>query len=84
MIRSRTRVDYFNLFSQDYLMENTIPPEIKVMMQEAVRYATTGHADPEVLRKIHEEAERIRKKVRGEHGILDIGVPAIREVRDSQ
>jgi hypothetical protein len=60
---------------------NTFPPEVRAMLEEAVRHAATGEGDPEVLRRIHEEANRIREEIRRKHGVLDIGVPAIRELR---
>jgi hypothetical protein len=37
--------------------------------------------DPEVARRIHEKAERIKQEIFQKHGVLDIGVPAIRELR---
>ena len=36
---------------------------------------------PDVSARVHERAERIRKRVFQEHGLVDIGVPAIREFR---
>lgn len=32
-----------------------------------------------MLQKIHEEAEQIRLEVQRKYGLLDIGMPAIRE-----
>lgn len=60
-----------------------IPPDVKAAMEEAVRYALTGKADPATLRRIREEADRVREEVLRKHGVLNIGVPAIRELRDS-
>ena len=40
--------------------------------------------DPEVARRIRERGDRIREQILREHGVLDIGVPAIRELRDSE
>jgi hypothetical protein len=61
-----------------------IPPDVLAAMEEAASYALTGVGDPEALRKIREEAERIRAEVFRKHGALDVGVPAIRELRDSE
>jgi hypothetical protein len=36
---------------------------------------------PEVARRIHEEAAKITARLRQQYGTLDIGVPAIRELR---
>jgi len=35
----------------------------------------------EVARRVHEEAEKITARLRQQYGTLDIGVPAIRELR---
>jgi hypothetical protein len=34
------------------------------------------------MRRACERMDRMREEVRNKHGILDIGVPAIRELRD--
>lgn len=60
---------------------NPIPPEIMAEMQEAVRLAMSGVRDPEVMRKACESMDRQREEIRRKHGVLDIGVPAIRELR---
>jgi len=61
---------------------SAFPPEVRAMLEEAIRHARTGQGDPKVLERIHAEAERIREEVYRKHGLLDIGVPAIRELRD--
>ena len=38
--------------------------------------------EPKIARRIHARAKRIRDEVFQKHGLLDIGVPAIREFRD--
>jgi hypothetical protein len=62
---------------------STIPADVMAAMQAAARFAQTGQGDPVVLRRIREEAERITREVFERHGVLDIGVPAIRELRDA-
>jgi hypothetical protein len=37
--------------------------------------------DPDVYRRIRERGERIRQEIFERHGLVDIGVPAIRELR---
>ncbi|MFO0966482.1 MAG: hypothetical protein U0793_12975 [Gemmataceae bacterium] len=61
---------------------SALPPDVKAAMEEAIRHAMTGKGDPQVLQHIRDEAERIRKEVYAKHGTLDIGVPAIRELRN--
>jgi hypothetical protein len=61
---------------------NSIPAEVLTAIQEAARYALTGQADAEVLAQIHAQAEQIRSAVLRTHGLLDVAVQAIRELRD--
>jgi hypothetical protein len=43
--------------------------------------ATGKPLDPAIARKIHEKARQIKERVFQEQGLLDLGVPAIREFR---
>jgi hypothetical protein len=58
-----------------------IPPEILAQMERAVELAISGRKDPEFERALHAEAEKITEELRRKYGTLDIGVPAIRELR---
>jgi DNA-directed RNA polymerase subunit F len=60
-----------------------IPPELMAELQQAAENAAKGISDPEEAKKACEEMDQIREQIRARHGILDIGVPAIRELRDS-
>jgi hypothetical protein len=60
----------------------SIPPEVMAELEEAARRALSGIRDPEAMRRACERMDRMREEVRKKHGILDIGVPAIRELRD--
>jgi hypothetical protein len=59
-----------------------IPAEVMAELEEAARLALSGIRDPEAMRRACERMDRMREEVRKKHGILDIGVPAIRELRD--
>lgn len=61
----------------------TIPAEIMAELQEAADRAAKGIRDPEAMRRARENIDRIREEIFAKHGILDIGLPAIRELRDS-
>jgi hypothetical protein len=61
-----------------------IPPEIMAELEEAARRAADGIRDPEAMRQACERMDRMREEIFRKHGILDIGVPAIRELRDSE
>jgi hypothetical protein len=62
-------------------MTNGISPELKAEMEEASRLATSNVRDPEIMRQACERMDRMREELRRKHGVLDIGVPAIREFR---
>ncbi len=51
--------------------------------EEAViaSFLTGRPLDPEVARRVHERAQSIRDRVFRQHGLVDISVPAIRELR---
>jgi hypothetical protein len=53
-------------------------------MQEAVARAVRGIRDPEAMQKSVERMDRIREEIRQTHGVLDIGVPALRELRGDE
>jgi hypothetical protein len=61
-----------------------LPPEVLTAMEQAARFAATGQGDSEVLGQIHTRAEQIRAEILQKHGLLDIAVPAIRELRDAE
>ena len=61
--------------------DDVFPPEIRAEIEAAVRRAMSGVRDPEAMRRACERMDRIRDEIRQKHGILNIGVPAIRELR---
>ncbi len=62
---------------------DTIPhSEMMAQMQEAADKAAKGVRAPEAMRKAAEDMDRISEEIRKRHGLLDIAVPYIRELRD--
>ncbi len=61
--------------------KSAITPELEAEFQAAVRQAMSSRRDPEAMRKAAERMDRMREETYRLHGLLDIGVPAIREVR---
>lgn len=61
-----------------------IDPEV-LADAEAVIAAITScrRPDPEVVRRIQARSEKTRDRVLREHGLLNIAVPSIRELRDA-
>ena len=61
-----------------------LPPEVLAAMEQAAHFAATGQGDPAVLGQVHTRAGQIRAEVLQKHGLLDIAVPAVRELRDAE
>jgi hypothetical protein len=59
-----------------------IPSDVSADLDRAVEILLTGRRDPEFEQRIHTRAEKISQEVLKRHGVLDIGVPAIRALRD--
>jgi hypothetical protein len=62
--------------------QNGLPQELLAAMKDAALSAMSRIRDPEEMRKACERMDRVREEVKKAHGVLDIGVPAIRELRD--
>ena len=60
---------------------NAFPTEVRAELEAAIRRAMSGTHDAEVMRKACERMDRMREETRRKHGVLDIGVAAIRELR---
>ena len=63
---------------------NLIPAQVMVELQAAADRATNGIRDSERTAKACESMDRLREEIRRQHGVLDIGVPAIRGLRDGE
>ena len=63
---------------------DSIPPQLLAELQQAADRAARGIRDPELMRQAYQSMDRLREEIRQAHGTLDIGVPAIRELRDSE
>ena len=60
----------------------TVPPEVAADGESLIQSITTGKPlDPEIARRIRERAQKITDRVYREHGLVDIAVPSIRELR---
>ena len=59
-----------------------IPPELLAEMHAAAIKAMSPLRDPEAMKKACERMDRMSAEIYKKHGLLNIGVPAIRELRD--
>ena len=63
---------------------NGIPPDIMADVQTVADAVAAGKpVPPDVARRVRERAQAIRDELFHKYGVLDIGVPAIRELRDA-
>jgi hypothetical protein len=60
-----------------------VPPDILADLEATARYAATGQADPEALRRIGERATKARAELERKVGVQEISVQIIREMRDA-
>jgi hypothetical protein len=60
-----------------------ISAEAMAELKAAADRAARGIRDPEAVKKAYERMDRLREEIRRTHGVLDFGVPAIRELRDA-
>jgi hypothetical protein len=58
--------------------------EIMADLQKAADRAARGVRDPEAMRQAAARMDRVREEIAKEYGVLDVGVPAIREFRDRE
>jgi hypothetical protein len=58
--------------------DSRIDADVEAVMES---YVTGKQLDPEVARRVHERAMQIREETYRKHGLVDIAVPAIRELR---
>jgi succinate dehydrogenase/fumarate reductase flavoprotein subunit len=59
-----------------------ISPELMAELQEAAERAAQGVRDPEAMRQACQSLNRLREEIHQQHGVLDVVVPALRELRD--
>ena len=65
------------------LISDSTPDRDALADEEAVmaNFAAGTPVDPEVARRVHERAMKLRDEIHRHHGVVDIGTPAMRELR---
>lgn len=56
-------------------------PALRAEFDEAVQRALRGERDPEAMRKASEHMDALREENRRQHGVQNVGVDFIRELR---
>jgi hypothetical protein len=63
----------------------TIPPELDADTNAILEKLASGTPlDADTYNRVRQQADRIRDEVFRKHGLLDIGVSAVREFRDGE
>lgn len=63
---------------------DTLPPDLEADTRAVIEKLSTGKPlETAVYRRLRENADRIRDEIFQKYGLVDIGVPAIREIRDN-
>ena len=63
-------------------MSTELTSDVEKELDEAMQRLLSGVRDPKAMQKACERMDRIREEIRQKHGVLDLGVPAIRELRE--
>ena len=58
-----------------------VSPELRAEFEAAVRRAISGQRDPDAMKQACEHMDRVRNDIQRRHGVQDIGVDLIRELR---
>jgi hypothetical protein len=68
--------------AENIFMKTIEQTELDADTQAVIEYAMTGKPlDPEIARRVRAEGEKVRQEIFANHGLVDIAVPAIRELR---
>ncbi|HZZ82857.1 MAG TPA: hypothetical protein VFE62_30435 [Gemmataceae bacterium] len=59
-------------------METTHDTDVQALLDHAM---TGKPLDPEIARRLREEGEKLRERLRQQYGVVDVAVPSIRELR---
>jgi hypothetical protein len=68
----------------DVPFADAIPADIMADLEHVAAAAAAGiKPDADVVRRVRERADRAREELFRRNGLLDVAVPAIRELRDA-
>jgi hypothetical protein len=68
--------------AENALMKTIDQTELDADTQAVIEHAMTGKPlDPAIARRVRAEGEKVRQEIFAKHGLVDIAVPAIRELR---
>src|SRR5712691_10180293 len=75
-------IDGLTPYAENTFMKTIEQTEMDADTQAVIEHAMTGKPlDPEIARRVRAEGEKVRQEIFAKHGLVDIAVPAIRELR---
>jgi hypothetical protein len=75
-------IDVLTQNAEDICMKTIEQTELDADTQAVIEHAMTGKPlDPEIARRVRAEGEKVRQEIFAKHGLVDIAVTAIRELR---
>jgi hypothetical protein len=72
----------FSIPASENTHMGTLAPNVLADMKKATELALSGKKDPEFTKRVQDEAKKVRAEILKRNGLLDVGTPAIRELRD--
>lgn len=68
--------------AENTFMKTIEQTELDADTQAVIEHAMTGKPlDPEIAGRVRADGEKVRQEIFAKHGLVDIAVPAIRELR---
>ena len=65
--------------------DNNQTADVEADLQVVIEHLTTGRPlDAETARRVRERSEKATQEVRDRHGVIDVAVDLIREIRDEE
>jgi hypothetical protein len=77
-MEGRSCLDLSPTHANNDLMETTYDADVQALLDRAM---TGKPLDPEVATRLREEGEKLRERLKTQHGLVDVAVPSIRELR---
>jgi hypothetical protein len=75
-------IDMLTQNAENTVMKTIEQTELDADTQAVIEHAMTGKPlDPEIARRVRAEGEKVRQEIFARHGLVEIAVPAIRELR---
>lgn len=69
----------------DAIDQSMVPASAEADLQAVIDHLISGRPlDPEIVRRVEERGEKVRQEILEKHGVLNVAVDLIREIRDEE